>query len=87
MKLLIIATIFVLGGLGLIVYKVEKSDINFPYPAHMQYIYGSIVPNSDSQKDMDKIVSDYYDIWKKEFKFQPRPWYASLLNIKKNYKN
>lgn len=27
----------------------------------------------------------YYDIWKKEFKFQPRPWYASLLNIKKNY--
>jgi len=27
----------------------------------------------------------FYDIWAKKFKFQPRPWYASLLNIKKGY--
>jgi len=26
-----------------------------------------------------------YDIWTKKFKFQPRPWYASLIEIKRNY--
>jgi len=26
-----------------------------------------------------------YDIWSKNFKFQSRPWYASLLNIKRGY--
>ncbi len=26
-----------------------------------------------------------YDIWVKRFKFQPRPWYASLLKVKKGY--
>jgi len=26
-----------------------------------------------------------YDIWEKRFKFQPRPWYASLLDIKRGY--
>lgn len=27
----------------------------------------------------------YYDIFRKQFYFQSRPWYASLLNIKKGY--
>jgi len=40
----------------------------------------------------DEIIIDgrvagsfFYDIWAKKFKFQPRPWYASLLEIKKGY--
>lgn len=27
----------------------------------------------------------FYDIWERKFKFQPRPWYASMLKIKKGY--
>lgn len=27
----------------------------------------------------------YYDIWRERFAFQPRPWYASLLKVKRGY--
>ncbi len=67
MKVLLAVSIFLIGGLGLIIYDVEKGTINFPYPSHVDYTYGSISPTSNTQKEKDKIVSDYYDIWKKNY--------------------
>ncbi len=67
MNLLVAMALVVIGGLGLIIYDVEKGDINFPYPSHVTYVYGSISPMSNTQEEKDKIVSDYYDIWKKNY--------------------
>ena len=40
----------------------------------------------------DEVIMDgrvagnfFYDIFSREYKFQPRPWYASMLDIKKGY--
>ena len=86
MKLLVAVALSVIGGLGLIVYGVEKGDINFPYPSHISYTYGSISPISNTQEEKDKIVSDYYDLWKENYLIKEtnttKPLYRIATDIK-----
>lgn len=75
-----------------------KYDINLLKKVIEKQFGSSYLPNVILLNNLpaidknDEVIIDgkvagnlFYDIWTKTYKFQPRPWYASLLNIKRGY--
>jgi endo-1,4-beta-D-glucanase Y len=53
--------IFILSGIS------DAQEIKRPYPQHTVYNKSTIKPKSHSQAEMDKVVIDYYNRWKRAY--------------------
>ena len=66
--LMFVATAFVLLGINLVSAAVaEAAAPRRPFPRHVAYTDGTIIPNHKTRAQLDDAVEVYYDAWKAAF--------------------
>lgn len=59
--------ITIIIGLMVLNFQLLAQKAARPFPQHVKYVKGTIIPNNVSQKDLDNSVKSFYILWKERY--------------------